>query len=69
MAAMNIDIGSKQTSNSILKIMFVNINGIREKLHETIQLAQDQLIDIIILNETKLIKKIPIKVKGYNVFR
>lgn len=48
--------------------MFININGIREKLQETIQLAQVHGIDVLI-NETKLIPNIPLKLKGYNIYR
>lgn len=35
----------------------VNIDGIREKIHEVIQLTLDQKADIIITNETKLTDK------------
>lgn len=37
-----------------LRIMFININGITEKTQERLQLATDENIDIIILNENKL---------------
>jgi len=54
MAKQNSDTRPNQITQNLLKIMFININGLREKLQETIQLAQDESIDVIIINETKL---------------
>jgi len=69
MAKQISDTRSKQVPENLVKITSININGIREKLQETIQLAQDESIDVTIINETKLTPNIPIKLKGYNIFR
>lgn len=45
-------------SQNILRIMFININRIMEKVHETLQLVTGRKIDIINLNEIKFTQRI-----------
>jgi len=52
-----------------LHIMFANINGIREKIYETMQLAKEKHIDALIMNETKLANTVKLKLAGYTIFR
>lgn len=40
-----------------LRIIFINIGGIREKLYEILDLVQVQKAQIIVINETKLSSK------------
>lgn len=52
-----------------LKIAFVNICGIRKKITETLQFAEDEHIDILLLNEIKIKPHFRLHTGNYHLFQ
>lgn len=61
--------GIKHYLHSITQMFIYDINGIRKKLQETLQVAKDIKANIIIRNETKLKPSLYLNAPGYKVFR
>lgn len=64
-----IRINPQHIQNSNIKLLYLNVNGIKEKLYEILDLAGVQKAEIIIINETRLTSKDWLRATGFKVYR